>query len=223
MTRRHMLAVLSAAALVASCGTAHSGPHPSVRSSQRDGASQPNTGSTGQSMDRAAESVTPTGSSRPTTSATNRPSARSVRPDPSISTAAIPDPANVTGTPIGTARAWAMAVNSSSYLDPSPGTWTVRARPFVTGTEAAAERRQSSGGGGSTWTMIQTGKCVTSLRQFAATIPSDAPTGPKRRVVYLTALTTLRCATGQLQLSQFTAQLLLARIDGRWLVTDVHH
>ncbi len=146
-----------------------------------------------------------------------------VRPDPSITTAAIPAPGSATRTPVNAARAWVIAANSSSYLDPSPGTWTLRARPFVTGSEAVAERRQRIGGGGSTWTQIQTGKCVTTVEQLAATVPSDTPTGPERRIVDLTALTTLRCATGQVQLSQFAAQLLLARRHGRWLVADVHH
>lgn len=221
MTRRRLTAVLCSATLatlVTACSSQDHDPDPTVSSSSAStsrpwdmGASRP-----GQPGSRP---VIPSESPRPTASANGA----TVAPNPSITPPAIPNPTSATRTPPDAARAWAIAANSSSYLDPSPGTWTQRTAPFVTGAEAAAELQQRGGGGGSTWARIQSDKCVTSLQQLAVTVPSDAPNGPTRRVVYLTALTTLRCATGQVQVSQFAAQLLLARLADRWLVAEVHH
>ena len=117
----------------------------------------------------------------------------------------------------------AIAANSGSYLDPTAGSWTARAAPFVTATEAAAERQEHAGRGGSTWTRIQAGKCVTGLRDLAAGIPRDAPTGPDRHIVYLTAITSLTCTTGQVLLSHFAVQLTVVRVRVRWLVAVVRH
>jgi len=135
----------------------------------------------------------------------------------------MPDPAAATRTAVDVAKAWAIAANSSSYRDPAAGSWTGRARPFVTGAEAAAEQQQNSGRGGSTWAQIQAGKCVTTMRELAAGIPSAAPTGPATHIVYVSAITALSCATGHLQLSPFAAQLTVTRAQGRWLVADVRH
>lgn len=164
-----------------------------------------------------SESPGPTGpftaAPRPTVSA-----------EPAIALPSIPAPATATKTPLTAARAWAIAANSSSYLDPTPGTWTERAKPFVAGTEAAAEQRQRSGGGGSTWAEIQAAKCVTSLPELTAGIPSrDVPTGPDLHIVYVAATIALTCATGQVQLTRSTAQLTVIRVRGHWLVTDVLH
>ena len=165
--------------------------------------------------------VIPTESPSPNRPSTAAPSA-TVSPDPAIALPRIPNPATATRTPVSAAHAWAIAANSTSYLDPEPGTWTERAKPFVAGAEAAAEQRQSSGGGGSTWAQIQSSKCVTSLRDLTAGIPSrDVPTGPALHIVYVAATIALTCATGQVQLSQFSAQLTVTRVRGRWLVTTV--
>jgi hypothetical protein len=146
-----------------------------------------------------------------------------LRPDPSITTPVIPAAGPATRTPVAVAMAWAIAANSSSYHDPSPGTWTVRAEPFVTGTEARAEAAQRRGRGGSTWAQIQADKCVTSLRGLNAAVPSDAPSSPAARVVYVSATTTLRCATGTVELSPFAAELIVRKTGGHWLVTRVTH
>ena len=128
--------------------------------------------------------------------------------DPAPATAVIPPAAEASATAVGTARAWAIAANSSSYLDPNPGSWTERTQPFVTSAEARAERAQHAGSGGSTWAQIQAGKCVTGLRDLAAFIPSDAPSGPDLHIVYL---------------SKFAAQLTVERVTGRWFVALVRH
>ena len=150
----------------------------------------------------------------------------SAQPDSAIttpSTPSTPDGAVATSSAIEVAKEWAIAANSSSYLDPHAGSWTARAAALVTGTEAAAEQQQRSGTGGSTWTQIRAGGCVTGLRELAAGIPADGPTRPDRHLVEVTALTTLTCATGQVQLSRFAAQLTVIRVRGRWLVADVRH
>lgn len=210
--RRRVLGLLTASTvLLAGCSSRHPSPAPS-RQSNATGASVP-----GAAHSTAA--VIPSESPGPATG-----SGVTVRPDPAITVPTIPAPAQATLTPLATARAWAVAANSSSYLDPAPGSWTERAAPFVTGAEAVAEQRQRSGGGGSTWTQIHTEKCVTSLRQLTTGIPSrDVPTGPDLHIVYVSAFTALTCATGQVQLSQFTAQLTVTRVHGRWLVTHVLH
>ena len=220
MTRRRLTVVLCSATLatlVTACSSQHHDPDPTVSSSAS--VSRPSDVGTSRSSEPGGRQVIPSESPRPTPSTTGA----MVTPNPSITPPAIPNPTSATRTPPDAARAWAIAANSSSYLDPSPGTWTQRTAPFVTGAEASAELQQRGGGGGSTWARIQSGKCVTSLQQLAVTVPSDAPSGPTRRVVYLTALTTLRCATGQVQVSQFAAQLLLARVADRWLIAEVHH
>ena len=220
MTRRRLTAVLCSATLatlVNACSSQHHDPDPTVSSSAST--SRPSGVGASRSSEPGSRPVIPSESPRPTLSATGA----TVAPNPSITPPAIPNTISATRTPSDAARAWAIASNSSSYLDPSPGTWTQRTAPFVTGAEAAAELQQRGGGGGSTWARIQSDKCVTSLQQLAVTVPSDAPSGPTRRVVYITALTTLRCATGQVQVSQFVAQLLLARVANRWLVAEVHH
>ena len=113
-----------------------------------------------------------------------------------------------------------IAANSTSYRDPAAGTWTRRARPFVTGTEAAEERRESTGAGGSTWALVQHAKCATGLRELAVGSPSrDVPTGPDLRIVNASAVIAITCATGQVQLTQFA----VTRVHGRWLVADVQH
>jgi hypothetical protein len=89
----------------------------------------------------------------------------------------MPPPAQATATAVDAARAWAVAANSSSYLDPNPGTWTVRARPLTTAAETRAEAAQRTGGGAITWMHIQAGMCVTRLRNLAAFVPSDGPVG----------------------------------------------
>jgi len=128
-----------------------------------------------------------------------------------------------TRTPIEAARAWAIAANSSSYRDRSPGEWTARAGPFVTGSEARAEVAQAAGGGGSTWAQIQADRCATRLRDLTAFIPSDAPSGPDVHIVYVAASVAISCATGSEALSEFAAQLTVQRVAGRWLVALVHH
>jgi hypothetical protein len=220
MTRRRLTAILCSAALatlVTACSSPHHDPHPAARSSAST--SRPSDVGAPRSGERSSRQLIPSESSRPTLSATGA----TVAPNSSITPPAIPNPTSATRAPVDAARAWAIAANSSSYLDPSPGTWTQRTAPFVTGAEAAAELQERGGGGGSTWARIQSGKCVTSLQQLAVTVPGDAPSGPTRRLVYLTAFTTLRCATGQVQVSQFAAQLLLARVADRWLIAEVHH
>lgn len=209
-TAPRILALVAATTLLlAGCSSRHSRPAPNRQS-----------GATRASATISTAPMIPTQSPRPTTAS----NAATVRPNPAITLPAIPAPAQATQTPLATARAWAVAANSSSYLDPAPGAWTERARPFVTGAEAAAEQRQRSGGGGSTWTQIQAAKCVTSLRQLTTGIPSrDVPTGPDLHIVYVSAVIALTCATGQVQLSQFTAQLTVTRVHGRWFVTDVLH
>jgi hypothetical protein len=138
-------------------------------------------------------------------------------------TAVAPVPSLATRTAIGAARAWAIAANSSSYRDASPGQWTVRARPLVTGREARAEAAQRSGGGGATWVQIQTRRCATRVRDQVAFISSDVPSGPAVHVVYVWARVVLSCATGHDYLSSFAAQLRVARVAGRWLVALVRH
>jgi hypothetical protein len=145
------------------------------------------------------------------------------QPLPGLTPAQIPDAAAATRDPITAARAWAVAANSSSYLDPEPGSWTLRSAPFVTGPEQTAEQAQRRGGGGATWAQIQSARCVSGLRQLTASAPSTLPSGPARRIVYVAGLTALTCATGQVQLSQFAAQLTLTRVRGRWLVAAVEH
>ncbi|MCW2686180.1 MAG: hypothetical protein JWR37_1070 [Mycobacterium sp.] len=218
-TRRLLTAVLAtsaAAVLTAGCSAHHSSSDPSVSAEHIAHQTRPRHVDT-TSPAGPSGTLIPTESPRPTTAVTSP-----GRPDPAISTPTIPDATTATGSPVAVAKAWAIASNSSSYHDPEPGTWTERAQAFVTGAEATAEAQQHHGGGGSTWVQIRARKCVTGLRQLAITIPSDAPTGPDRHVVYLTAISTLSCATGQVQLSQLAAQLIVARISGCWLVADVH-
>jgi len=211
-TPRLTIATIAAAtALVVGCSSHHTS-----READRHTSAGP---AVGTRTSASAAPVIPSESPRPSSVA----SSLAVQPDPAITTPAIPDPSAATATAVGVARAWAIAAHSSSYLDPRPGSWTARTTPFVTGPEAAAERRQRIGGGGSIWAEIQSGKCVTSLRDLAAGIPSDAPTGPERHIVYLTAITALTCTTGQVQLSHFAAQLTVTRVHGRWLVADVRH
>ncbi len=143
--------------------------------------------------------------------------------DPAPATAVIPPAAGASANAVGTARAWSIAANSSSYLDPNPGSWTVRAQPFVTSAEARAERAQHAGSGGSIWAQIQAGKCVTGLRDLAAFIPSDAPSGPDLHIVYISATVALTCASGAVHLSKFAAQLTVERVTGRWFVALVRH
>jgi len=64
-------------------------------------------------------------------------------PDLAITIPAIPDPAAATDTAVGVARAWAIAAHSSSFLDPTAGSWTARAMPFVTETFAPFWRRRT--------------------------------------------------------------------------------
>jgi len=209
-THRRLLAVAAATLLLAGCS--RHAPEPNRQS-------PPETTST----TAAGTGVIPSESPRPTGPFAAAPSA-TVSAKPAIALPSIPAPAMATQTPLAAARAWAIAANSSSYLDSAPGTWTERAKPFVAGTEAAAEQRQRGGGGGSTWAQIQAAKCVTSLRELTAGIPSrDVPTGPDLHIVYVAATIALTCATGQVQLSQFTAQLTVTRVYGHWLVTDVLH
>ena len=134
-----------------------------------------------------------------------------------------PDVRAATRTPLAVARAWAIAAYSGSWHDPAPGTWTARTGGLVTGAEAAAERVAASGGGGVTWTQITTGRCVTTLRQLAAVLPSDAPAGTAVRVVYLSATQALTCDDGTVHLVLVAAQLIIDRVDGRWLVARVTH
>jgi hypothetical protein len=174
----------------------------------------------------AASTVIPTQSPAQKPAPPSEPAAPpgSTRPAADLSTAPAHDPARAAARdPISTARAWAVAAHSSSYRDPTAGTWTLRAAPFVTDSERAAERVQRAGGGGATWTLITTSRCIMSLRQLSAGMPSDAPTGPPVRIVFLIGLTALTCATGQVQLAPFTAQLTLTRRHGRWFVAAVTH
>jgi len=124
---------------------------------------------------------------------------------------------------LAAARAWASAANSTSYRDQVPGSWTVRTRPYVTGAEARAEAGLRTAGGGSTWSRIRTDRCVTRLRDLAASVPSDTPSGPRLRIVYVSATVVLSCADGTVDLSDFTAQLTVQRQAGRWRVAAVQH
>lgn len=202
------LAILAAAVLLAGCNSR--------------GASDDHRASASPAISTSASAGPPT-----TSSASPHPASARTIPNasrsPAISTPTIPDPATATATAVHVARAWAVAANSSTYLDPNAGSWTVRAAPLVTGAEAAAERRQRTGQGGSTWAQIQAGKCAVGLRDLAAGIPSDAATGPDRHVVYVTAITALTCNGGRVRLSHFVAQLTVIRLHGRWLVCDVRH
>ena len=62
-----------------------------------------------------------------------------------------------------------------------------------------------------------------AVRDLAAFIPSDVPSGPAVHVVYVWARVVLTCATGTDYLSSFAAQLRVARVAGRWLVALVRH
>lgn len=151
------------------------------------------------------------------------PAIGTLAPAAPLATAIVPSPAEATRTAIGTAKAWATAANSSSYRDSSPGQWTIRARPFVTGSEAQAEAIQRSGGGGNTWAQIQHQRCATRLGGLVAIIPSDAPSGPSVHIVYVSARIVLACADGTDYLSDFAAQLTVQRVAGHWLVALVRH
>lgn len=107
--------------------------------------------------------------------------------------------------------------------DRSPGEWTVRVHPLVTGSEARAEAAQRAARGGSTWAQIQSGRCVTGLRDLTALMPSDAPSGPDTHVVYVAARVALSCRTGTVYLSDFATQLTVQRVANRWLVVPVRH
>ena len=61
------------------------------------------------------------------------------------------------------------------------------------------------------------------LHDLAAFVPSDAPSGPDRHIVYVSAQVALNCATGTVELSDFAAQLTVQRVTGRWLVAFVRH
>ncbi len=138
-------------------------------------------------------------------------------------TVVVPAPSRATLTPIGSAREWAIAANSSSYHDSSPGQWTMRARPFVTRREARAEAAQRTGGGGVTWAQIQNERCATGVHDLVVFIPTDAPSGPAVHMVYVSARIELTCATGTDYLSTFAAQLTVQRVASRWLVALVRH
>lgn len=175
-----------------------------------------------------ASSVLPTGLNAGPATQSARGNGSLVYPYPATTGASIPDPVTGTATAITAARAWAIAANSTSYLDPDPGSWTSRTKPFVTGAEATAEQQQAAGAGGTTWAFIEVDRCITTLRQLSAGIPSrDAPTGPDLHIVDVTATITLTCATGQVQLTQFAAQLAVVHIvvaqHDRWLIADVEH
>jgi hypothetical protein len=83
--------------------------------------------------------------------ADQQPSGRRHRSTPDLAAAVMPPAAQATATAVDAARAWATAANSSSYLDPNPGAWTVRARPLTTPAETRAEAAQRTGGGGITY------------------------------------------------------------------------
>jgi hypothetical protein len=70
---------------------------------------------------------------------------------------------------------------------------------------------------------IQAGRCATRLRELVAFVPSDAPSGPRLRIVYVSARVALACDAGTVYLSDFAAQLTVQRLASRWLVTLVHH
>ena len=196
------LALAVVLASIAGCGSGQSGPS-TLAASRAD---------TGRDDPRAAQGRT---SSRTVITP-------SVRSDPGVAPVAVPSAVTATRTPTDTARAWALAANSTSYRDAAAGSWTGRTAPFVAGAEAAQERRQRGGAGGSTWALIQTAKCVTGLRQLAIGTPSrDAPTGPDLRIVNVSAVIDVTCATGQVQLTPFAVQLTVTRVRGRWLVADV--
>lgn len=179
---------------------------------------------------RSSTRVIPTESPRPGPGArasTRKHSTRSSHSDgraaatgPTLTT-----PPTTTSATTATAAAggWAIAANSSSYRDPTPGAWTARAQPYVIGAEAAAERTQRSGSGGSTWTQIVRGRCAMSLRDLTVAINHDAPASPIVKAVHVSATTTLSCATGTVQLSPFAAQLVLTRTGARWHVARVSH
>jgi hypothetical protein len=94
---------------------------------------------------------------------------------------------------------------------------------LVTGREARAEAAQRSGSGGATWVQIQTARCATRVRDLVAFIPSDVPSGPAVHVVYVSGRVVLTCAAGADFVSSFAAQLMVARVAGRWLVALVRH
>ncbi|WAX58543.1 hypothetical protein M6B22_07200 [Jatrophihabitans cynanchi] len=217
--RRSSLAatLTTIAGLIAACSSASEDPDRSAPASTTASAARSEAPSAGviptesPRVSTRARRSTPTGSSAPD------------QPASGLTTARVPDATPATRDPLTTARAWAIAANSSRYLDPEPGSWTLRSAPFVTGQEQAAEQTQRHGGGGATWAQIQADQCVTGLRHLTASIPTTLPSGPARRIVYVAGLTALTCATGQVQLSQFAAQVTVTRVHGRWLVAAVEH
>jgi hypothetical protein len=212
--RHGFAAVAVAASAAALVGTGCSAADPSAGRPMPQAATAPRTGSPSARTAAHRLAVSPTGLPAPATAAIAR------RRQPA--TAVVPAPSQ-TRTAIGTARAWAIAANSSSYHDPSPGQWTVRARPFVTGREARAEAAQRTAGGGNTWAQIQDGRCATRVRDLVTFTPRDAPSGPATHIVYVSARLTLDCATGTDYQSTFAAQLTVRRVADRWLVALVRH
>ena len=166
----------------------------------------------------------PTAAHQPTaTSAESAATAADASQQQPATSVVVPAPSRATRTAIGSARAWAIAATSSSYHDSSPGQWTMRARPFVTGREARAERAQRAGGGGATWAQIQNGRCATVVHDLVGFIPADAPSGPTVHTVYVSARIELTCATGTDYLSTFAGQLSVQRVASRWLVALVRY
>jgi hypothetical protein len=213
--RRGAAVVAVAASAATLVGTGCSVADPSTRRPTPHAASAAQTGSPSGRTAGHRLTVSPTGLPAPATAAV------ALRRQPA--TAIVPAPSRATTTAIGTARAWAIAANSSSYRDSSPGQWTVRARPFVTGREARAEAAQRTGGGGVTWAQIQNERCATRVRDLAAYTPRDAPSGPATHLVYVSARVALNCATGTDYLSTFVAQLIVQRVARRWRVALVRH
>ena len=99
--------------------------------------------------------------------------------------------------PVAAATAWLRAYRGISWMDPAPGSWVDRVRPYV-GSDLAAEYEQArQGNAGTTWASFVHNKCTATARDVDGVIPPEAPRAPDSVYVQVSGTVITECAAGQ--------------------------
>jgi hypothetical protein len=106
-------------------------------------------------------------------------------------------------------------------MDPAPGSWVDRVRPYV-GSDLAAEYEQArQGNAGTTWASFVHNQCTAAARDVDGVIPPEAPRAPDSVYVQVSGTVITECAAGQPTAppEPVAATVEVRRMpDNRWIV-----
>jgi hypothetical protein len=114
---------------------------------------------------------------------------------------------------------WLSAYRTATWTDPDPAAWIDRVRPYVSDAMHASNTTLRAGGAGIDWAEFVDQHCESTVSEFAAVVPTEAPGTVTTANVLVTGTVSTICATSAARrVEQVAATLVVVNTPNGWRV-----